>query len=110
MEEKSQTQLYSEFLTTKAKKLDIDPELKEKIIAMLTYLSSGDKLYLNQEFQSEYYLQIIDNQLLQTSRNHDSYGTLMQRNTAIMLVKNLPEIYLTYKDKIEESLSKGKRF
>ena len=31
-----QTKLYSEFLITKAKRIDIDPELKEKIIAMLT--------------------------------------------------------------------------
>lgn len=112
MEEKTQTQLYSEFLIAKAKRLDIDPEIKEKVIRMLEYLGQSErrKLYLVQDFQSEFYLEINNSKLYQTARNYDYAGTPTQKNSAIMLVKDLPSIYIQYKDKIEESLSSSKRF
>ena len=111
MEDKTQTQLYSEFLIAKAKRLDIDPEIKKGIISMLEYLGKEErrKLYIIQDFQSEFYLEINSSKLYQTAKNYDAFGTPMQRNSAIMLVKDLPEIYVQYKDKIEESLRSGKR-
>ena len=111
MEEKTQTQLYSEFLIAKAKRLEIDPEIKKGIIRMLEYLGAEEKrkLYLVQDFQSEYYLEINNSKLYQTARNYDYSGNPTQKNSAIMLVKDLPAIYLEYQDKIEESLRQGKR-
>jgi hypothetical protein len=112
MEEKTQTQLYSELLIIKAKRLNIEPEIKQGIIKMLEYLGKeeGRRLYLVQEFQSEYYLEISNTTLYQTARNYDYSGNPTQKNTAIMLVKDLPEIYLEYQDKIEETCNKGKHF
>lgn len=103
------TKTYSEPLIAKAKRLNIQKELKEKVIAMLEYLLEGKKLYLNKEFQSEYYLQISDSKLYQVARNYDSNGTPMQKRIAIMLVEYLPETYLQYQDAIEESISKSRR-
>lgn len=110
-EEKTQTQLYGEFLVAKARRLDIPKDTKERIIAMLEYLSQeeGKKLYLNKELQSEFYLQMSDSKLYQVARNYDSYGTPMQKRRAIMLVKNLPAIYNEYKDNVESSLAKGRK-
>ncbi len=112
MEEKSQTQLYSEFLIAKAKRLDVPQDIKEKVIAMLEYVGEyeGKKLYLSQSNQSEFYLQIVDSKLHQVAKNYDVYGSPMQRNRAIMLVKDLPAIYTQYQEKIDESIRKGKRF
>lgn len=111
MEEKTQNELYGEFLIAKAKRLDIPKDEQERIIAMLEYLSKEDrKLYLNKEFQSEFYLQMSNSKLYQVAKNYDSYGTPMQRRSAIMLVKDLPAIYRQYSTTIEESLSQGKRF
>ena len=111
MEEKTQTQLYSEFLISKAKRLDIESEIKQAIIRMLEYLGVEErrKLYLVQDFQSEFYLEINNSNLYQTARNYDYSGNPTQKNSAIMLVKDLPAIYLEYQDKIEESLRQGKK-
>lgn len=111
MEEKTQNELYGEFLIAKAKRLDIPKAEKERIIAMLEYLSKeeGRKLYLNKEFQSEFYLQMSNSKLYQVARNYDSFGTPMQKRRAIMLVKDLPAIYRQYSTTIEESLSKQRK-
>ena len=111
MEDKTQTQLYSEFLIAKAKRLEIDPEIKKSIIRMLEYLGTEEKrkLYLVQDFQSEYYLRINNSKLYQTARNYDYSGNPTQKNSAIMLVKDLPEIYVQYKDNIEASLENRKK-
>lgn len=110
MEEKTQTQLYSEFLIAKVKRLDETPETKTALIQMLEYLGQeeGRKLYLQQSDQSEFYLQIQNSKLYQTVKNFDLYGSTMQKRTDIMLVKYLPGIYREYQANIEESLS-GKR-
>lgn len=110
MEEKTQT--YSEILIAKAKRLDIALDVKEKVIAMLEYLGreEGRKLYLEQSDQSEFYLQISNDRLMQTVKNFDIYGSTMQRRRDIMLVENLPAIYIQYQEKIDESISRRKRF
>ena len=78
---------------------------------MLEYLGKeeGRRLYLIQEFQSEFYLEINNSKLYQTAKNYDAFGTPTQRNSAIMLVKDLPEIYVQYKDNIEASLENRKK-
>lgn len=110
MEEQTQTCI--EKLIPKAKRLDIPEELKEKVISMLEYLSKeeGRKLYLVQGDQSEFYLQISNGKLMQIAKNFDIYGSTMQRRRDIMLVENLPEIYIKYQEKIDESISIRKRF
>ena len=112
MEEKTQTQLYSEFLIAKAKRLDIDPEIKEKVIRVLEYLGVQEdrKLYLEQSEQSEFYLQISNSKLYQTAKNYDSWGTIMQKRSAILMVKDLPALYIQYQEKIDEAISKRRRF
>lgn len=112
MEEKTQTQLYSEFLIAKAKRLEIDSELKSKVISMLEYLGVEEdrKLYLNRTDQSEFYLQISNSKLLQTVKNFDTWGSTMQRRRDILLVKDIPALYLEYKDTIDQSISRGRRF
>lgn len=101
-----------ERLITKAKRLDIPLEIKEKVISMLEYLGreEGRKLYLAQDDQSEFYLQISNDKLMQTVKNFDTWGSTMQRRRDVMLVENLPAIYLQYQEKIDESISRRKRF
>lgn len=101
-----------ERLIDKAKRLDIPLEIKEKIISMLEYLGKeeGRKLYMEQSDQSEYYLQIYNDKLVQTVKNFDTWGSTMQKRRGIMLVKDLPAIYLQYQEKIDESISRRKRF
>lgn len=112
MEEKTQTQLYSEFLIAKAKRLDIDPEIKEKVIRMLEYLGAQEdrKLYLAQSDQSEFYLQILNSKLYQTVKNYDTWGSTMQKRRDILMVKDIPALYIQYQETIDESISKRRRF
>jgi hypothetical protein len=100
-----------QMLLNKAKRLEIDPEIKQGVIRIIEFITKeeGRKLYIDKDFQSEFYLEYSNNQIIQTARNYDYAGNPTQKARAVMLVKDLPALYFQYQSQIDAALITGKR-
>ncbi len=99
-------------LRTKINNMSTTPENKNRLWMILDKLAGDqdNKVYLEQSFEFEMYVMLLDERLVLRTVQYDPSGTKVGSTNSIITSKKLCELALKYKDKIDQELLKGKKF